>query len=319
MVDQELSIGFVILSHRGSDLLGRLIEVLNEQYHTPPIAVHQDFGQDDLAGYEAPDNVRFVRPHVATGWGRYGVVEGALKALRLLYDTSDPDWFFLLSAADYPAMPGAAVRAELANAAVDAFMDIHDFGGAQAQARLVGSANPQLSHFDNPPNRRMTWGRYVGAQLWLPILRRKPSGGLRLGRYTLHLPYRAFGSPFTPERPCFYGDHWFAGNRRVAQILLQPDRFDGQVERALKHRSVPEEAYYHSVLCARPELTISRDNRRFAEWNGGGAHPSDLTPDNTRRAFAAKAFFARKYTPGSPALDTADRLLHAEDKSQPAS
>lgn len=300
------TIGFVILSHRGPEALLRLSRALNILYDGPPIVCHHDFSQAKLDRLLFPANLRFVDPSRRTSWGKWAVVEATLAALRLLYADGGPDWFVLLSAADYPIRSGREVADELAASPFDAFLDAHPLDGASAGAQLHAPANAQLGHFEAPGNVRLSWRRYIGAELWLPRIRREPRW--RVGRHTLQLPWAARG-PFGPRFGCFYGDHWFTANRQAAGVLLRPTERHLRLRRHLRMRACVDECYYQTVLCNAAGLSISLDNKRYAEWNGGGAHPMDLTESELPAAFASGAHFARKFTPGSPALDALDAKL----------
>jgi hypothetical protein len=302
------TVGFVIISHGPPEQLLRLTRTLTRLYDEPPIAVHHDFGQQALDRSEFARNVSFFHPSIATGWAKWSIVEAALHALGLLYERADPDWFFLLSASDYPVMAPDAVRATLASGGVDAYLDCHHLYAGSGRATYVSAPNPQLPHFVLPVNRRLKLRHYINAHFWLPFPRRRPNGGWRLGRYTVHLPFKAPGLLFSADYGCFYGDQWFTANRAVAKILLEPDPRDIALQRHLRFRSIPDEGYYQSVLCNR-SLVISRDNKRFAEWGGGGAHPMQLATAQLPKALASGAFFARKFAPDAPALDELDSLV----------
>jgi hypothetical protein len=301
-----IRVGFVILSHASPDQLKRLIQALDREYDCPPIACHHDFGQTPLNKDEFGANVWFVEPHLATGWGRPSLVWASLKGLALLYAKAAPDWFFLLSAADYPVMSGKRVRDMLARAECDAFLDARAIEpGAVPAAATVGAANPKLSHFDDENDRQIKRRFYLSREIWIPLIRLKPR--LRLGRYT----WRPALFPKNPYRgfPCFYGDMWFGGNAKVADVLINPSPKHRELARHLEHRTHVDETYWQTVLMNEGQLTICRDNKRFAEWNGGGAHPMTLTADQLDEAFSSGAFFARKFASGSDVLDAIDRRL----------
>lgn len=299
-------IGFVILSHRAPDQLLRLTRTLGRLYGDPPIVCHHDFSQAPLDRDRFPAHVRFVDDWVTTGWGKWSVVDAFLRALAQLYAEGAPEWFALLSGADYPTRPAAAVLAELRGSGCDAFVDVHQIDPAPAAATLTGAINPLLHHLDGAQTRRTKWGFYRARQAWVPILRRDPRW--RLGRWTVRLPWAQWGM-FTPDFTLWWGEHWFTGNRRTADVLLQPTSRHLDLRRYLRRRPSVDEAYYQTVLCNTPDLVINRDNKRFAEWNGGGAHPMTLGIDELPRILASGAHFARKFDGSSLVLDAIDRAL----------
>ena len=302
-------IGFVILSHGDQALLARLVARLDDLYGKPPIACHHDFSQSRIDTAAFADNVRFVKPSVATGWGKLSVVTAGLAALRLLVETADPDWFVLLSATDYPVRSAEAVLAELESAPFDAYLDARPVRGqAPGAATFGGAPNPKLDHFVLPSNIQLKWRFYVGAQLWVPVVKNKPHW--RLGRVTFPLPFAAPG-PFGPSFSAYYGDHWLTANRRAAAALLKDDDRAQALRKHLVRRAQADECYYQTILANTPGLRICLDNKRYAEWNGGGAHPVAVEVDHVPAILASGQHFARKFALKSPAIAEIDRAVDA--------
>lgn len=306
----DVTVGFVILSHRGGGFLPRLINALDREYDRPPIVVHHDFGQAPLDTSPFGPNVQFVQPHLHTAWASISVVRAALQAIRLLYRDGGPDWFFLLSAQDYPIMSGARVRSELKNADVDAFVDIWPTQkGTAASATLVGEGNPGLRHFGLEGYRQMRWKLQFLQQVWLPAIRFRPR--LRIGRLTWRPPIRA-RHPFNDQFLSFYGDLWFGANRKAARVLIEPPTKLLELQRYSRLRFLPEEGYFAIALGNTPGLKLSRDNRRFVNWLGGN-HPKDLDESDIDEMLESRSFFARKFGDGAPVLDAIDaRLARSE-------
>lgn len=302
----SVTIGFIILSHDNPPQLLRLVRCLQRVYSNPPIVCHHDFGQSPILPQEFPSDIRFVQPHLKTRWGQFSIVAAALRALELLYqDDASPDWFFLLSAADYPTMRPEKVREELKWNDTDALLDYRKISGISSPSSHTPAKNPSLQHFSTPGYMRLAWMRYAAFNAALPIIRSGP----RLGRHTVYLPFKAWRSPFGPQFGCFAGDQWFAGNKKVASILLHPTQKHMQFRRYLRRRIVPDECYYQTILANTPDLRIDRATRRFAEWMGGGYHPRILGLDDLPAIVSSRAFFARKFAPDSPVLDELDRML----------
>jgi hypothetical protein len=303
------TVGFVILSHRDAPELRRLIDALNREYDFPRIVVHHDFGQAALSVGDYPE-VSFVRPSRTTGWAKWGVVEGALDALTMLYNGGGPDWFFLLSAVDYPVAAGRHVKRTLAEARCDGFVDARPLkDGQQGSAVLTGSYNPKLEHFAASDNVAIKKRFYLSTEYWVPLVRFSPR--LRIGRYTYRPPWEG-RHPFRGGFNCFYGDHWLTGNRRVAAALLSDDARMLSLKRHYRLRTQADESFYATVLANAANLILCLDNRRFAEWNGGGAHPISLQVEHAPEALASGAFFARKVSVASGFADAVDAALDAE-------
>ncbi len=299
-------IGFVILSHEADEKLPRLIESLNCEYDSPPIVVHHDFGQAKLDRRAHPGNVAFVEQWLPTSWASWSVVAAALRAFEQLRSTRF-DWAFLLSSSDYPVRRGREVRRELADASYDALIDFRPcLAERQPLARAVGEPNSALSFMDSAHVREVKTRFAMSPQLWLPIVRRRPRW--RIGRVTYRPPFQG-RHPFHNGRSAFYGDQWWGGNRKAVDAVLEEGGLAGSLRQHYRMRTQVEESYYCSVLANREDLVLCRDNRRFAEWNGGGAHPQVLTERDLPAIIRSNAYFARKFAPGSSALDAIDSYL----------
>ena len=327
-------VGFVILSHNNPQQLQRLVRCLQRIYDNPPIAIHHDFGQTSLQQHDFPSDVQFVFPHVKTRWGHFWLVIAVLRALELLYRTASPDWFVLLSGADYPTAPAENVIEDLASSGADALLDYRkvpnlsdgslkitpgikisknyiDIGALQIACPYPPPDNPTLRHLVLPANLALAWRRYLGFRAWLPVVRHGP----RIGRYLLQLPLEDWRSPFTTDFKCCYGDQWFAGNHKVAKLLLNPTEKHLKLRRHLRFRHVADECYYQTILGNVPDLRISKATKRFVDWTEsaggphGGSHPKVLGLSDLPAIKAAGAYFARKFAPESSALDELDRMI----------
>jgi Core-2/I-Branching enzyme len=325
-------IGFVILSHNNPRQLRRLVLCLQRTYDNPSIAIHHDAGQSRIRREDFPADIKFVTPHLKTGWGKFSLVAAALRALELLYEHAAPEWFILLSAADYPTMPADMVLTDLASSGMDALLDYRevpnlsdfsyvrrlriskysvDIGLLGFDQRLPMPENPALRHFVLSSNLAIAWRRYIGLHVWLPVIRSGP----RIGRYTVYLPFEDWRAPFAPDFRCLYGDQWFTGNRKVAEILLKPTDQHMRLRRHLRFRYVADECYYQTVLGNTPGLKISKATRRFVDWSDsaggphGGSHPRMLGLNDLPAIIASKSHFARKFAPECSALDEIDNVV----------
>ncbi len=298
-------IGFIILSHNYPQQLRRLVLCLQRIYDNPPIAIHHDISQSPLQPDEFPSDVKFVSPHLKTRWGQFSVVMAALRALKLLYQKTPPDWFVLLSGADYPTMSADRVVKDLKSSGMDALLDYHEIRPRQSGVPYSIPENSALSHFASSANRELAWRRYIGLNLWVPVVRSGP----RIGRWTAYLPFEDWRSPFDQQFKCYYGDHWFAGNRKVADILLNPIDKHLELRRYLRLRTSPDECYYQTSLVNTPGLKISTTTRRFSDWSGGGSHSQVLDLNHLPAIISSRAHFARKFALNSAVLDELDKML----------
>ncbi|HVS38751.1 MAG TPA: beta-1,6-N-acetylglucosaminyltransferase [Gemmataceae bacterium] len=287
-------LGFVLLTHNQPQQMLRLVRRLNAIYGEPPIVIHHDFGKCDLDTASFPGDVRFVRPHVPTEWGRFSLVEATLAGIRLLHKQSDaPEWFTLLSGADYPCAPASAVLADLERANADAFLQHHPVEPAdpfcrKEPARLNRYLHYPFNVYYINPRLRFSW-RPVRLPRWLsrPLL------------------------PFSRTFRCWAGWQWFTVNRKTVAAIL--DFHDNRPALARHYRKVwcADESYFHCILCNDPTLRIVNDNKRYTEWSLGDPHPKALGLADVPAILASGCWFARKFEPDSEALDGLDASLRA--------
>lgn len=275
-----VQIGFALVTHSKPRQIRRLALRLTEMFDGPPIGCHHDFGQCPLDTDELPPNVRFVRPHYRTAWAEYSVVEATVGAIRLLYDGSDgPDWFVVLTGADYPIKSAAAITADLRKAAVDGYV----------AHRLI--APEELSD----PWVAMRYEWYYRYRLRLRYLNRR----LRPRQRMVAVPgwLGRIGTPFSPRFRCYAGSALFCANRRCAERILRWHDRHPRFRWHYRNAHVPEESYFHTILCNDPSLRIEDDDRRYIDWAGGGSHPKVLRAEDLPAMLRSPDHFARKFDP----------------------
>jgi hypothetical protein len=288
-------LGFVLLTHTKPRQSLRLVGRLRVLFGDPVIVCHHDFSKCDLDAQDFPPCVRFVRPHHVTTWGNFSLVEAVIGALRLMYGLPEPpEWFTLLSGADYPAAKATVVLRDLDQGGVDAFVHHEVIDPRHARREWHGTCQQ----------------RYLRKRLTMPcptrrgiLARRTVTFSPRLSRYFL---------PFTPDFQCFAGSQWFTANHRCAERIL---RWHGDGLRGLRAHyqaaPIPDESYFQCMLCNDPTLRIRNDNKRYTEWVPGAAHPRTLGAQDLPKIIASGCHFARKFDPDhdSSVLDALDALL----------
>jgi hypothetical protein len=262
----QTAIGFAILSYNQPDQLLRLTQRLTAMYDAP-IVCHHNFDQCALSFHNFPAQVSVCRPHIVTKWGDVSCIHAALRALRQLYERSDPEWFVLLSGSDYPVAPAERVLHELRTGSFDAYIE---------HARLEAASKEAWV--------RNAYDRYVSFRFRIGRHRKFAIRSSWLSRHR---------TPFHDGFSCFAGDHWITGNRSVARILLNE-----VPPGLLSHLSgcyIPEECFYQTVLCNRPELRLSNDSKRYRDWSTKDCHPKTLGLEDIPAIQQSGAYFARKF------------------------
>ena len=266
-------IGFVLLTYLEPGQIHRLVTRLRDLYGPgTPIAINHKLDQCPLDTEQFPPDIRWVRPHITTGWGVWPTVEATLEGLRLLHAAEEgPDFSVLLSGTDYPIARPERVLGELRSVGADAYID----------ARPV------------EPWRR---SRTSGGPLGIRVRVRSP----------LLAPLL---SPFSPRYRCWAGEHWWTLGRRAVEHLLRQHQERPDVVRWFAARHVPEEAYVHTVTCNAPGLRVEHRAFRYVDWTSRAPSPRTLGEADLPRLLSSGAHFARKFAPDAPVLDAVDRAL----------
>ena len=207
------SLGFVLLTHDRPQQAARLVKRLNAMFGFPPIAWHHDFSQCPALPAEAlTPNVTVVHPHTETAWGKFSLVEAAMRALETLFASDRaPDGFVLLSGADYPVKPAERILRDLSTSPCDAHIG-HE---------------PIIYDRYQRPWQETCYDRYCAlhVRLW-------PGGAtLKVRHPLLVAPF----VPFTDTFRCYAGEFWFCGRRSAAEYLIA------------RHRSRPELGDHYRV------------------------------------------------------------------------
>jgi len=288
-----LKIGFAIVSHNEPQQLLRLVKTLNSMFDAPPIACHHDFTQCPLDEGSFPSNLRFVRPHIDTGWGDITAPLAALKAFSLLRKYDQPDWFFLLSGTDYPVRPANEISGELSDSKYDAYLDNREIlyrglppgqtaeDGGFGRPDWIPLAYYRYCTFRRPTKRLLFTGRLLNRKQFVPIYNHKIDCIIR--QFQFNRPARIYG-----------GDFWFHCNQKAIDRLLEA-RSMRKLVRYYRTRMNPEESIFHTALCNQVDLKICKDHKRYEDWTGGGYHPKWLDESDLPKITASSAQFARKF------------------------
>ncbi|MGF1524068.1 MAG: beta-1,6-N-acetylglucosaminyltransferase [Leptolyngbyaceae cyanobacterium] len=277
------TIGFVLLTHNKPNQVIRLISTLNRIFDYPPIACHHDFSKSRLFIDDLANNIAFVQPHLKTGWSKFSVVEAMLTALQILYEApAAPDWFVLLSGADYPIKPANQILDDLASSPYD-----------------VHIRHEKVSFNDHETVwQKISYERYCVVKFRIPFLNRR----FRPTKRKVTLRHPLLTKPFVPFSEtfrCFSGEHWFCANRRAAEYLLEFHRkkpaLAAHYRRLDAFTIVPEESYYHTIFCNAAHLKVSKNHWRYIDWSAQRAHPKILGFEDLTKILASPAHFARKF------------------------
>lgn len=280
-------IGFILLTHAAPGQIQRLVRRLNRLFASPPIVCHHDFSKCSLAADEFPPNVKFVCPHIQTGWAQFNVVEANVNAFRLMYANGDgPEWVVMLSGADYPIKNGQQILQDLQSGQWDAH--IHH--------ELIA-----------PKRLKRDWQRQCHLRYFLQPIRIP-----RVVHKLVRLPNRLvkWFVPFSDNFQCYAGSQWFSASRRAACYLVEwRDRQTSFTEYCRRISHFSEEVYFQTVL-GNSALRLHNENYRYTDWVAGGSHPKTLGLEDLPKLVSSHCHFARKVSSTDPALlDQVDKIV----------
>jgi hypothetical protein len=277
----QRDIGFILITHNKPQQISRLVGRLNQLYNFPAISIHHDFSQCDLPPEATTGSVSVVRPHLKTGWAKFSVTQATLLAFSNMLERPDcPQWFVLLSGADYPIKPAGRVLQDLNDQNYDAHID----------SVLI---DPET--WDDPkiPFKAVGYERYLRYHIFVPWISRQ----LKFRWRALKLPQR-ISSPFLPwssQLRCYAGSHFFSLNRGCAEFIVREAKSNRALYDYFKQFDFSEEAIFQTLLSNAPSLRIHNKNYRYYDWSLGGPHPKTLQMEDLPRLLASPHHFARKF------------------------
>jgi hypothetical protein len=281
-----ISIGFVLLTHHQPQQIYRLIAQLNKMFNYPPIVCHHDFSKCDLAIDHLPKNISFVSPHLKPKWADFSIVEATIKAIELMYQsTNAPDWFILLSGSDYPIKTAKQILDDLSSNEYDAYIN-HE----QVQYKVYRE-NPKISLIW----QKLAYQRYCSLKLFsIPSFNKKlyPNGQEICVEHPL-LTKLFF--PFFNKFNCFVGDQWFCANQRAAEHILKFHNQNNALTSHYRRRLFADESYFQTILANAPQLNLKNNNYRHVIWPPRSAHPKTMVMEDLPCLLSSSAHFARKF------------------------
>ena len=257
--DMSYTIGFAILSHEQPSQIIRLTTTLNKLFDNPPISIHHDQSNSKLdASLLKSRSTHLVSDHVVTEWGRFSLVDGTMKALKLMKETTGlPDWIFVISASCYPVKPNSEFLRHLETTSHDAHIgheliepnNIHRPWHQICCERYLNSDNHPFYTF---------FPCYAGSQ-WFHANRRSIE-------YLINFHER---------------------NPLLRQYYINLEQQRGLI--------IPDESYCQTILANNFSLSLSENTKHLVDWSGPYGRPRTLDHDDLEILRASDCLFARKF------------------------
>lgn len=221
--------------------------------------------------------VELVERPVAVIWGHHSIVEAHRRILRHAL-AGEFDYLHIISGADWPVAPRAAIRA-----------DIAAHGPTQpAFTRIFGEEQPErMQHwwFDE---RKFHSARF-------PRLAENVERGQTRLSWAFSRQWSKAGleRSFYMSQPWVKGSGWFSLPRDIAQAV-ECEASKLLTRGRLLFTQCSDEHVIPTILARRFPQRLA-DDRRYIDWAAGGYHPKLLTRDDGPAIAQSGAWFARKF------------------------
>ncbi len=274
-----MTVVYIVISHRNPDQVLRLVRVLGEGPAARVLVRHDPRGERlDQADIEAAGGEP-VEDRIESRWGGWAHLRLILGCVREASARHNPDWVLILSGQDYPLRPLAEIESDLEASPADARL---------GSVRRVEHRRPAAG--DDEFFLRCRYRHYTRPRVIPPL-----PGSLRPLAYSRDLPPLVGLRRIEPPPLEFFASaDWLTLGRAATRKVLAASE-DRGLMRHFRRVAVPSESFFASVLVGDPALIVERDNRRFASFAEGAAHPDTLTSRDYDRLLTSRADFARKF------------------------
>ncbi len=288
-----MTVVYVVISHRNPDQVVRLVRVLREGPSSRVLVRHDPRGERlELKRIEAAGGEP-LEDRIKMRWGGWSQLKLLLACLREAAERHDPDWTLILSGQDYPLRPLADIEADLDASPADARL---------GSVRRVETRRPAAG--DDEFFLRCRYRHYARPRVLPSAL----PGSIRPLAYARDLPPLVGVRRTVPAPLTFFASaDWLTLGRAGMRAVLAGSQHR-RLMRHFRRVAVPSESFFASVLLGDPSLIVERDDRRFASFAHGAAHPDTLTSKDYDRLLASGADFARKFEDVA-VLDAIDRRV----------
>lgn len=311
---------YVVLTHRDWPQVQRLVRAIRSSSPRAFVLVAHDARRERFPLEVDDPHVEVLQHGLATDWGSWELVEATLLAFEHVRSNVDPDLVCLVSGQDYPIRRLADWESEVL-AAEGWVGTAEELRYTPHWGRRRGEGRDLLTRYTyrwfRTPAARFglrlpaPWGA-----LWKRIrgavaLRMEPLLSVRVvtrGR-GVHYGIRRIRTPFTADRPCYYGSQWIAMRRAELDRLLDEDLASGSRLRRLYRTSIiPDESAFVTPLSWRGRPRAMPPVTRVV-WDVAADQPTTCTLADLPDLVDSGSAFCRKVEPVASAalMDELDR------------
>lgn len=293
-----MHLAYLIMAHAEPNHLRRLISALREEWTWFYIHVDKKASMRLFEPLHGLPQSRFIPNRVDACWGGYSLVQASLNLLTAARNANPaPDWYALISGADYPIRSNRALCDFLQSSDREhiSLLEMPTPDGRKSLARL------ERFHFEGSRSRPMP-KRVILNQT-----------NLLLEKYYKRNYRRVLGD----IKP-YASSQWWVLSRAAVDYILSFVAANPRLVQFYKHSVIPDEMFFHTILGNSPFRAKASRNLTYADWTKGiTRNPAPLTTEHVAR-FAdpgfrlddvegiGPCFFSRKFT--SRDRDLLDRI-----------
>jgi hypothetical protein len=235
----------------------RLVQSLRTFYRDPLIHCIHHPVTGSLGAQSTDQNLRTQQTDRCFERGRFSLIDALIDGLQTsLEQWNNTEWFAVISHESHPLISINELLSTLQNSPLDGYL--------HAEAIIPGRFQSQW--------QATCWQRYGNTQ----------------GAH-----------PFQTEFTCYAGSPWMLLRRRAIETLLQFHRhqpwlaahYRWQEEKIAN--SVPDESYFHTILCNQRHLQLQRMPICWEDWSSGW--PRVLVKEDWKQLCTSKRWFAQRF------------------------
>lgn len=287
---------YVVLCHTDAAHVLRLAARIREL--SPTCSVLLRHAQDGFItpADAASAGASVLRSDVEVAWGLWSLTGAALEALEHARDTTDADWFVLLSGQDYPVRDLAAWEAALVASGAGATYRRIEARDQDWQYRWRLLRLPRRVTGLPRPVRwvlERVWRRVVGRALEPVVKFYRLGNASSTWGFAVRRPRTVVNGP--PLRiPT--GSFWLTASRPALDRLLRRHHGEPGLRSWFAPTLITDEHYLQALLADDPETLVADRVSTWQHVPDGDWNARPLDPGQVELAAASGAAFARKVT-----------------------
>lgn len=312
---------YVVLTHRDWPQVQRLVRAILASSPKAFVLVAHDSRLTRFPTGMNDPRVEIFEHGLATDWGSWELVEATLRSFEQVRHRADPALVVLVSGHDYPVRRLVEWEAEVL-AAGSWVGEAEELSYTPRWGRRRGEGQDLLTRYTHRWFQTPLARRRVRLEGRIGNLLRRVRGAVALRTEPLlsvRVVTRGRGvfwgvrrrTPFSPQRPCYYGSQWVALPRPELDLLLDEDLGPGsRLRRFYRHTVIPDESALVTPLSWRTE-SADLPPVTHVVWDTTLDQPTVCTLDDIEELERSGSAFCRKVDPISSAalMDELDQRI----------